>query len=56
MFRSLATAPNRLALTWTDGDDVARLDVDLAAMTASITGSGPNGTVVTWHNHLETHA
>ena len=56
MFRALATTPNRLALTWTHGDDVARLDVDLVAMTVSITGSGPHGTVVTWNNHPETHA
>ena len=55
-FRSLATTPNRLALTWTHGDEVARLDVDLAAMTASITSSGPNDTAVRWHNRLETHA
>jgi sucrose phosphorylase len=54
-FRALATAPDRLAMTWTDGDEVARLDVDLAAMTASITGSGTRGTGVTWHNRLDTH-
>lgn len=55
-FRALATTPDRLGLTWTRGDDVVRLDVELAAMTASITGSGPNGTAVTWHNRLEAHA
>jgi sucrose phosphorylase len=55
-FRVLSTTPDRLSLTWTHGDDVARLDVDLAAMTASITGSGPGGTAVTWHNQLEAHA
>jgi hypothetical protein len=39
-FRTLATEPDRLAMTWTHGDHVARLDVDLTAMTVSITGSG----------------
>lgn len=55
-FRQLATTPDRLGLTWTHGHDEVRLDVDLAAMTASITGSGPDGTAVTWHNKLEPHA
>jgi len=55
-FRALPTRPDQLALTWTRGDDAIRLDVDLGAMTASITGSGPNGTAVTWQNHLEIHA
>jgi sucrose phosphorylase len=55
-FRVLPTTPDQLALTWTRGDAAVRLDVDLVAMTAFITGSGPNGTAVTWHNQLETHA
>jgi sucrose phosphorylase len=55
-FRILPATPDRLALAWTHGDDEVRLDVDLAAMTASITGSGPDGTAVTWHNQLEAHA
>jgi sucrose phosphorylase len=36
-FAAVTTTPDRLALTWTHGGDVARLDVDLRAMTASIT-------------------
>ena len=55
-FEAMASRPDRLALTWTQGDDETRLDVDLAAMTASITGSGPRGTAVIWHNQLEGHA
>ena len=55
-FRTLSTTADRLALAWTDGDEMARLDVDFAAMTASITCSGTNGTAVTWHNQLEAHA
>jgi sucrose phosphorylase len=55
-FRARPTTPDRLALAWTHGDDEARLDVDLAAMTASVTGSGPSGTSVTWHNQFEAHA
>jgi len=43
-------------MTWTHGDHVARLDVDLTAMTVSITGSGTGGAAVTWHNRLEAHA
>jgi sucrose phosphorylase len=52
-FRALATAADRLEMTWTHGDNLARLDVDLTAMTVSITGSGPSGIAVTWHNQLE---
>jgi sucrose phosphorylase len=55
-FRILPATPDRLVLTWIHGDDEVRLDVDLAAMTASITSSGPGGTTVTWHNRLEAHA
>ena len=55
-FRMMATPPDRLAMAWTHGDDEAQLDVDLRSMRASITGSGPTGTAVAWHNHLEAHA
>ena len=55
-FRILPVTPDRLALAWTHGDNEVRLDVDLAAMTASITDSGPGGAAVTWHNRLEAHA
>jgi sucrose phosphorylase len=55
-FRMLSTTADRLSLTWTDGDAMARLDVDFAAMTASITCSGTNGPAMTWHNQLEGHA
>ena len=55
-FRTLATEPDRLAMTWTHGDHVARLNIDLMAMTVSITGSGTDGAAVTWHNRLEAHA
>ena len=55
-FRILPATPDRLVLTWIHGDDEVRLDVDLAAMTASITSSGPGGTTGTWHNRLEAHA
>jgi sucrose phosphorylase len=55
-FRILPATPDRLALAWTHDDNEVRLDVDLAAMTASITDSGPGGTAVRWHNELEAHA
>jgi sucrose phosphorylase len=55
-FRIRPATSDRLALAWTHGDDEVRLDVDLAAMTAAITGSGPGGTAVTWHNQLEARA
>jgi len=38
-----ATAPDRLSLTWTHGNNVARLDVDLEVMTASIRSSETAG-------------
>ena len=55
-FRALPAMPDRLVLAWTHGDADARLEVDLAAMTASVTASGPGGAAVTWHNQLEAHA
>jgi sucrose phosphorylase len=55
-FQLVATAPDRLALTWTRGEAVAQLDVDLAAMTASITGSDAGGAASAWHTPLEAQA
>lgn len=55
-FQVWATTPDRLALTWTRGDDVARLDVDLTAMTASVTGSDAGGAPAAWHTPLEAQA
>jgi sucrose phosphorylase len=56
-FEALAPAPDRLGLTWTHGTDMARLDVDLAAMTASITSSTAGGAKAeTWRTLLETQA
>ena len=55
-FEASATAPDRLALTWTHGNDVARLDVDLAAMTASIRRSDTGGgNAEAWRTLLEAH-
>jgi len=52
-----AAAPDRLSLTWTHGNDVARLDVDLAAMTASIRSSDSSGrNVEAWRTLLEARA
>jgi sucrose phosphorylase len=55
-FAALATTPERLALTWTHGRNVARLDVDLTAMTASVTGSDSGGNPTTWCSSLEAEA
>ena len=56
-FESSATAPDRLVLTWTHGHHVARLDVDLTAMTASISSSGTGGgNAVAWRTLLEAQA
>jgi sucrose phosphorylase len=46
-FETAPTASDRLALIWTHGDDLARLDVDLTAMSATITASGA-GNHVAW--------
>src|SRR3954469_20169095 len=55
-FAALATTPERLALSWTHGHDVARLDVDLIAMTASITASDAGGNKMMWSTSLEVQA
>src|SRR3954464_3726446 len=55
-FAALATTPERLALSWTHGHDVARLDVDLTAMTASVTGSDFGGNPTIWSTSLEVQA
>ena len=56
-FEASATAPDRLSLTWTHGNDVARLDVDLAAMTASIRSSETGGgNAEAWRTLLEAQA
>jgi sucrose phosphorylase len=55
-FQVLATTPERLSLAWTRGDDVARLDVDLTAMTASVTGSDAGSAPAAWHTPLEAQA
>jgi sucrose phosphorylase len=53
-FRALPAPPDRLTLEWRDADDAARLDVDLARMTAAVTcaGAGRSG-VVAWHSAVE---
>ncbi|HVZ20372.1 MAG TPA: sucrose phosphorylase [Vicinamibacterales bacterium] len=55
-FEASATTPDRLAFTWTRGADVARLDVDLTAMTASVTGSDAGGGATAWRAPLEAQA
>ena len=56
-FEASATEPDRLSLTWTHGNDVARLDVDLAAMTASIRSSETGGgNAEAWRTLLEAQA
>jgi sucrose phosphorylase len=55
-FAALATRPERLALTWTHGTDAARLDVDLVAMTASVTGSDTSGRATAWSSSVEARA
>jgi sucrose phosphorylase len=53
-FESAPAAPDRLALSWTRGIDVARLDVDLTAMTASISTSDAGAAdVMVWRTPLE---
>jgi sucrose phosphorylase len=53
-FRALPAPADRLALDWRHGDDAARLDVDLAGMTASVTCSGADGVnAVAWHSAAE---
>jgi sucrose phosphorylase len=55
-FEVEATTPDRLVLTWAHGGDVARLDVDLTTMTASITRSETGGAATAWHISLEAPA
>ncbi|HVZ20128.1 MAG TPA: sucrose phosphorylase [Vicinamibacterales bacterium] len=55
-FDGAATTPGRLTMTWTHGADLARLDVDLTAMTASITASDAGGHATAWHTSLEVQA
>ncbi len=56
-FEAVAPAPDRLALTWTDRDHMARLDVDVTAMSASITASAAGGGhAAVWNNLLEAGA
>ncbi len=54
-FDALGSAADRIALTWTNGDAFARLDVDLTGMCASITcashGAQSKGEVA-WHTSL----
>ena len=58
-FEALESAADTTALAWTNGDAVARLDVNLTAMCASITCSSPGarsqGTVA-WHAGAEVRA
>jgi sucrose phosphorylase len=58
-FAALESASDRIALTWTNNDASARLDVDLTGMCASITcstsGAHANGDVA-WHTLAEARA
>jgi sucrose phosphorylase len=58
-FDALDSTSDRMALVWTNGEAVARLDVNLASMCASITSSSPGaqseGTVA-WHADAEVRA
>jgi sucrose phosphorylase len=58
-FDALDSTADRMALVWTNGEAVARLDVNLASMCASITSSSPGaqseGTVA-WHADAEVRA
>ena len=55
-FEVLATPSHRLALSWTQDGDAVTLDVDLAAMTATIAASGATGTSATWRTPLTVDA
>ena len=54
-FEVLAAAPDRLAMAWTRGSDWARLDIDLAALTAAITASGTRAAAA-WRTPVEARA
>jgi sucrose phosphorylase len=54
-FDALGSAADRIALTWTNGDAFARLDVDLTGMSASITCASHRAQSkgdVAWHTSL----
>jgi sucrose phosphorylase len=51
-FEASAPAPDRLRLAWSHGSHVARLEVDLTAMSASIVASG----AAVWRNLLKAQA
>ena len=55
-FDAVTPTPDRLTLTWTHATDVARLDVDLTAMTASVTVSDTAGQATVWRTALEIQA
>jgi len=55
-FEVLATPSDRLALSWTHDGEVVTLDVDLAAMTASIAASDATGTSTTWRTPRKAEA
>ena len=49
-------APHRLVLEWVNGDDTARLDVDLSEMRAAVTSMGPYAEregAHAWHSMVE---
>jgi sucrose phosphorylase len=58
-FDALESAPDRIALTWANHDALARLDVDLTGMSASLTcssrGAQSKGDVA-WHTLAEARA
>jgi sucrose phosphorylase len=56
-FDASAAAPDRLSLVWTHGNDVARLEIDLGSMTASITSTSTGaGHAEVWRTRLEVQA
>jgi len=53
-FEVLPAPPDRLTLAWRQGRDTARLDVDLAGMSATVTGSDAEGAgAVAWRSAVE---
>lgn len=58
-FDALESPADRMTLVWTNGEVVARLDVNLTGMCASITCSSPGGQsegTVAWHTAAEERA
>jgi sucrose phosphorylase len=55
-FDAPATAPDRLSLMWTHGDQVARLEIDRGAMTASIASTAAGGGGEVWRTPREVQA